>query len=122
MQQVYECDNCGEIFDSEDQLIQPVPDLEMRVDPGGPMPAGECDQCGALVYLRRAREKKTMDRQDYIDSVRHLYPPDSLYGATRVTGERLLWKAICRQWEHLPTEVLRELHLLNCAEERRVSP
>lgn len=43
-----ECDNCGLRFLNEE--LRPVKDLHERVEPGCPMPAGECPDCGALAY------------------------------------------------------------------------
>lgn len=43
------CDNCGWVG-PKDQTRNPIPDLAERLDPGGPMPVGECPQCGALAY------------------------------------------------------------------------
>ena len=46
---LYECQNCGKAF-PEAKLVTPIPDLEQRVMPGEPMPAGECPECGALCH------------------------------------------------------------------------
>lgn len=46
------CDNCGKAW-REDQLrrvFPDIPDLLQRIEPGGTVPAGECPDCGALVY------------------------------------------------------------------------
>ena len=48
------CDNCGQRYEREEQLqvVWPdIPGLTERLDVGGPVPAGECPECGALVYL-----------------------------------------------------------------------
>lgn len=48
------CDNCNMRFEREDQLrcVWPdIPGLAERLDVGGIVPAGECPECGALVYL-----------------------------------------------------------------------
>jgi transcription elongation factor Elf1 len=42
------CDNCGAVYDEED--LEVVKDLNMRVDTGGEVPAGQCPDCGALAY------------------------------------------------------------------------
>ena len=41
-----ECQNCGAIVNDED--LKPIKDLMQRVEPGEPMPSGECPECGAL--------------------------------------------------------------------------
>jgi hypothetical protein len=48
----YECQNCGKAF-AEDELITPLPDLEQRVGPGEPMPAGP--ECGAVCHEKKRR-------------------------------------------------------------------
>ena len=51
---MYLCDNCGKRYEREDQLrfvFPHIPGLAERLDPGGIVPAGECPECGALVYL-----------------------------------------------------------------------
>ena len=48
------CDNCGSIFDGEESLAHrfpEIPHLAERIEPGGIVPAGDCTECGALVYL-----------------------------------------------------------------------
>lgn len=42
------CDNCGKVH-SEQTLVE-AKDLSMRTDPNGPVPTGECPDCGALCY------------------------------------------------------------------------
>jgi hypothetical protein len=44
------CDDCGKSF-AEEELDQ-IKHLTQRVDPGGPMPSGECPCCGALCYQK----------------------------------------------------------------------
>ncbi len=47
------CDNCA-WSGPESKLgrdLENTPDLDMRLDPGGVVPAGECPKCGALAYL-----------------------------------------------------------------------
>ncbi len=51
------CDNCGKQYEREDQLTvgwPDIPGLAERLDVGGIVPAGECVDCGALVYEERA--------------------------------------------------------------------
>jgi len=50
---MFECDNCSKQFVSTDELervFPDIPDLAQRLDPGGIVPAGECTDCGTLVY------------------------------------------------------------------------
>lgn len=56
-----ECDDCERRFHVEKG--KPVKHLEMRVDPGGPMPSCECPWCGALAYpvLRKRRADAVLD-------------------------------------------------------------
>ncbi len=47
------CDNCGRHYRSAKSLkhaFPDIPDLLTRIEPGGAVPAGECNDCGALVY------------------------------------------------------------------------
>lgn len=44
----YECQDCGKAW-TYDQLGD-IHDLEARLEPGDPMPAGECPECGALCH------------------------------------------------------------------------
>lgn len=41
-----QCQNCLKVWDDED--LDEIKDLEMRVESGEPMPSGECPECGAL--------------------------------------------------------------------------
>ena len=50
MTNLYRCQNCSALWDEED-LLEEIPDLQMRVAPGEPMPAGECLYCKALCHL-----------------------------------------------------------------------
>lgn len=45
-----QCDNCGKICDAEDGALATIHRLWERLEPGGVVPSGECDVCGALVY------------------------------------------------------------------------
>jgi len=42
------CDNCGGTFNPDD-LVFPIKDAWMRLEPGDIVPDGECPLCGALV-------------------------------------------------------------------------
>lgn len=47
------CDNCWALFKGAGRLARvfpDIPDLLERIGPGGIVPAGECPDCGALVY------------------------------------------------------------------------
>lgn len=46
----YACQNCTFTTTDRDQL-RTVADISQRVEPGEPMPAGECPECGALCHL-----------------------------------------------------------------------
>ncbi|GMU20576.1 MAG: hypothetical protein AMXMBFR13_06730 [Phycisphaerae bacterium] len=43
-----QCDNCGHVWQQNE--LKEAKDLGQRVDPGGPIPSGECPGCGALCY------------------------------------------------------------------------
>lgn len=43
------CDNCGETYPSA-AALNPISDIDQRLDPGSIVPAGECPSCGALAY------------------------------------------------------------------------
>jgi hypothetical protein len=48
-----QCDDCGRVYDCADDLqrqFPDIPDLSMRLEAGGEVPAGECNDCGALAY------------------------------------------------------------------------
>ena len=47
------CDNCWALFKGAGKLARVFPDIPgllSRIEPGGIVPAGECPDCGALVY------------------------------------------------------------------------
>lgn len=52
----FECDNCGRFWAQHD--LKDSPDLYERMDPGGPMPAGDCPDCGAFCYDTRPPEER----------------------------------------------------------------
>jgi len=45
------CQNCGKEWDNGQ--LNPIQDIHQRVEPGEPMPSGECPDCGALCQLIR---------------------------------------------------------------------
>ena len=45
----HECQNC-KFMGREEELVNPIPDIEQRVGPGEPMPSGECPACGAVCH------------------------------------------------------------------------
>lgn len=48
---VYRCDNCGAEHTEKTMIpLAEVRHLTQRVDEGGPMPSGECPECGAFCY------------------------------------------------------------------------
>lgn len=52
--QTVECANCGDTFEQDEiHPLEEVVDLNLRLDPGSEVPAGECPHCGALCYLIR---------------------------------------------------------------------
>jgi hypothetical protein len=46
-----ECDNCD--WEGTLEQLGIIKDAHERLDPGCPMPAGECPECGALAYLKK---------------------------------------------------------------------
>ena len=50
MSKLAKCDTCGWKGPVEETL-NPIPDLEERLDPNGPAPVGECPKCRFLAYL-----------------------------------------------------------------------
>jgi hypothetical protein len=53
---MYVCDNCENEYEGDEDLKRVFPDIPgllQRLDPGGTVPAGECPECGALVYPRK---------------------------------------------------------------------
>ena len=49
-----ECGNC-EWSGIAGDTVQPIPDLEQRIEAGSEVPVGECPSCGALAYLAEAK-------------------------------------------------------------------
>lgn len=47
-QQPSKCDNCGKVW--KDYQLDPSKHLHERMDEGGPMPSGDCPECGAFCY------------------------------------------------------------------------
>lgn len=46
----YYCDNCGDAAWISDSVYPDIPNLLERMEPGGIVPAGECQRCGSFVY------------------------------------------------------------------------
>lgn len=46
----YMCDGCGYISAKLGKPLEEILDLHERLDPGGVVPDGTCDECGALAY------------------------------------------------------------------------
>lgn len=62
-----------------------------------------------------------MDRQEAINTIRKLYPPDSESQNTRNVGQDLLRETLSDcPWERLPTEILLTLARKNIQYERRI--
>jgi len=51
----YKCDNCDRQLQRSE--LDPIQRLEVRVEVGGEMPAGECPYCGCLAYLVRPQKE-----------------------------------------------------------------
>lgn len=43
------CDNCDWTGDAA--KLEMIRDIELRLDPGGTVPAGQCPECDGLAYL-----------------------------------------------------------------------
>lgn len=58
MTKLYECQNCR----ARNPLgsLNYIKDLYARVEPGEPMPAGECPECGALCHAVKADDAATL--------------------------------------------------------------
>ena len=67
MTQQTKCANCGETTTEKDiRPLYELPNLHERLDPGSEVPAGECRECGAFVYLIPTSPKKKWDGQSQI--------------------------------------------------------
>lgn len=54
------CDNCGRMFTDTAKfrhVFPDIPDLLVRIEPGGTVPCAECPDCGALVYMEQESDK-----------------------------------------------------------------
>ena len=59
------CDNCGKTYADEEELacvFPDIPDLLLRIEPGGTVPHGECPNCHCLVYQEPESPKPGMYR------------------------------------------------------------
>lgn len=65
-----ECDNCD--WTGEFTQLNEIKDPHERMDPGCPIPAGECPKCGALAYLTESPDfaPKQLNRA-YLESLRN---------------------------------------------------
>lgn len=48
----HECDNCGAEWNG--LQLDEICDLTQGIDPGCPVPSGQCPECGALCYLAQS--------------------------------------------------------------------
>jgi len=69
-----ECDDCGMVTTSA--MLGGIRDLELRVYPGGIVPAGECE-CGALAYV-----VEPLKRRDQGHGIEKLNPPRIYQGTS----------------------------------------
>ncbi len=58
------CDNCGKRLDESESGIDQIDDLCKRLTPGGEVPAGQCPDCGALMYLDPTDTEATPEPDD----------------------------------------------------------
>lgn len=77
MKPTHYCQNCD--WRGTESQLDDIQDLHQRVDPGEPMPAGECPECGALCHEIPADEKaiqavqqKVLAQQLLLDQKRRL--------------------------------------------------
>lgn len=61
-----ECQNCLRVWNDED--LDPVKDLEVRVLPGEPVPSGECPDCGALCHPVEEADDAELDVSETQDA------------------------------------------------------
>ena len=55
----HKCDNCGGSWHIDS--LETIKDYSMRVDEDGPVPSGECPECGCLCYP----EKGTLAKKEF---------------------------------------------------------
>jgi hypothetical protein len=60
------CGDCGwtGLACELDLSLERIPDLPVRLDPGGEVPAGTCPECNALAYLVRRDERTEEEREE----------------------------------------------------------
>ena len=68
----HECQNC-EWTGPEEELVNAdnIPDIHQRVDPGEPMPSGECPKCGCLCH--------EVEDEDYESPMEHWSSPNGCH-------------------------------------------
>lgn len=91
-QYIAHCENCG--LDTGSDFIEPIHDAEQRLEPGRETPAGECPDCGALVWV--IKEEKMSIRTTV----------GTLISAAIVRRDQ--WKAVANG--ELPGNVVDELY------------
>lgn len=64
MSDLHQCQDCGATL--QDSEVVPAKDLSLRVEPGEPMPSGECPFCGALCHIVNVKlpDKIIVDTED----------------------------------------------------------
>ena len=61
-----QCQNCGKIRSRKEMVpLESVKHLLQRVDPGEPMPIGECHSCGALMQPISEAEIRTQHNKQF---------------------------------------------------------
>jgi hypothetical protein len=62
------CDNCGYTcnLDTLEVELTETKNLNLRLNPGSVVPAGECPHCGCLTYLNPTTFTVLLQRPDYI--------------------------------------------------------
>jgi hypothetical protein len=89
------CQNCD--WEGPDEELKPVKDLFQRVDPGEPMPSGECPKCGCLCQPQEQDEEDDQPGEDdiFTEDHHHFYQYRKLV-VTVPEGED--WKPYLREY------------------------